>query len=75
MSITFNEKSKTFNISTKNTSYICGIADSGLLVHIYYGKKTGDIDCTEDLTAYYGNAFTPIEPDMVNGTGANTAQF
>ena len=75
MSITFNEKSKTFNISTKNTSYICGIADSGLLVHIYYGKKTGDIGCTEDLTAYYGNAFTPIEPDIVNGTGANTAQF
>ena len=39
MSITYDKDSRNFNISTKNTSYLCGLADDGILLHIAYGKK------------------------------------
>ena len=39
MGITFYQNSKTFNISTKNSSYIMGLIADGILTHIYYGAR------------------------------------
>lgn len=37
--IRFNEKTKVFELSTRNTSYAFGILDGKLLTHLYWGKK------------------------------------
>ncbi|MGL5314764.1 MAG: alpha-galactosidase [Peptostreptococcaceae bacterium] len=39
MSIVYNSSSKTFNLSTKNTSYVIKVLDTNHLVHLYWGKK------------------------------------
>lgn len=39
MSITFDRASNTFQLNTKTTSYLIGIADGRYIGHIYYGKK------------------------------------
>ncbi len=44
MGVKFNEKTQTFFIETKNTSYCIGIAGGKYLAHLYYGKKI----CFED---------------------------
>ncbi len=37
--IIFNQKTKVFTLSTKNTAYAFGILGDKLLTHIYWGKK------------------------------------
>ncbi len=37
--ITYNSDSKIFHLSTKNTSYVCGIYDTDVLLHLYWGAK------------------------------------
>ena len=37
--ITYNSDSKIFHLSTKNTSYVCGIYDTDVLLHLYWGTK------------------------------------
>lgn len=39
MAIIYNDNNKTFNLQTKNTSYVIGIIDGKLLVNLHYGKK------------------------------------
>lgn len=39
MQIVFNEKNKTFNIQTENTSYVLGILSDKYLINLYYGKR------------------------------------
>ncbi len=39
MSITFDRASNIFQLNTKTTSYLIGIADGRYIGHIYYGKK------------------------------------
>ena len=39
MSIQFFEKTKTFHLQTKNTSYVFYVSDFNALEHLYYGKK------------------------------------
>lgn len=39
MSITFDKATDIFQLNTKTTSYLIGIADGTYLGHIYYGKK------------------------------------
>jgi alpha-galactosidase len=35
---------KTWHLSTKNTSYLFGLTDSGHLEHLHYGAKLGTFD-------------------------------
>lgn len=42
MSIYFDEEQKIFQINTKRTSYLIGLADGKYLGHMYYGKKMED---------------------------------
>ena len=45
MSIRFNEKSKSFNLEAKDTSYIIAIVDQEqFLGHVYFGSKINDED-------------------------------
>ncbi len=39
MSITFDKSTDIFQLNTKTTSYLIGIADGKYVGHIYYGKK------------------------------------
>ncbi|MBO5305764.1 MAG: alpha-galactosidase, partial [Clostridia bacterium] len=45
--ITYNPERKTFKLDTKDSSYIFGMNEDGILLHYYYGKKLG-----EDAVAY-----------------------
>ncbi len=38
--ITFNEKTKTFQIDTDNTTYVFCITNQGFVEHLFYGKST-----------------------------------
>ena len=46
MAIIYNRKRKTFAIHTPNTTYICGIYAGKHLIHLYYGSRMDDTDCT-----------------------------
>jgi len=46
MAIIYNKKRKTFAIHTPNTTYICGIYAGKHLIHLYYGSRMDDTDCT-----------------------------
>lgn len=64
MAIIYNEKNKTFNLQTKNTSYIIGVIEDTVLLHLYYGKKIRaynqdlyEIAVTRDAGAFCGSDF------------------
>ena len=40
MAIRFDDKTKTFHLDTKNTTYQMKVDDYGFLLHLYYGQKT-----------------------------------
>lgn len=42
MGIIINESKNIFNIQSKNTSYVFGVDNEGLLRHLYWGKKIED---------------------------------
>ena len=42
--ISFNEESKIFHLSTKNTSYVFGALERGYLIHLYWGKHIDGVD-------------------------------
>ncbi len=42
MRVEYNEKENIFQLDTKTTSYLIGIADHKYIGHIYYGKKLAD---------------------------------
>ena len=44
MGILINEKQNVFGIMTKNTSYVFGVDNNGLLRHLYWGKKINNIN-------------------------------
>ena len=46
MAIIYDEKKKVFAIHTPNTTYICCIYAGKHLMHLYYGSRVDDIDCT-----------------------------
>lgn len=46
MAIIYDEKKKIFAIHTPNTTYICCIYAGKHLMHLYYGSRVDDIDCT-----------------------------
>ena len=46
MSIRFSKESKIFQINTLNTTYMMGILAGKHLIHLYYGNKMEDTDCS-----------------------------
>ena len=42
MGIIIDKSKKIFNIQSKNTSYVFGVDNEGLLRHLYWGKKIED---------------------------------
>jgi len=45
MNISYNETSRVFKLTSKNSTYMIGITDeAGYVGHIYYGKKIEDTD-------------------------------
>ena len=77
MGIIYNEKNKTFNIKTENTSYVIGVLGNQVLLNLYYGKKienfgnadieknlptvTHDAHAGEDILAAYSTAALSCE--------------
>jgi len=60
MAIRYNEKTKSFQLDTKASSYVIGIVDAeGFVGHAYFGKKLGEDDVTYLMRA----AEHPFTPD------------
>ena len=45
MGIVYHEKSKIFQIHTRNTTYMMGVYAGVHLQHLYYGRKLTDPNC------------------------------
>lgn len=61
MGIEFDKTSKIFQLNTKTTSYLAGIADEKYLGHIYYGRKLRDIRGVRALMRTQEPPFVPSE--------------
>lgn len=59
MSISYDEASKIFQLNTKTTSYLIGIADGKYVGHIYYGKK---LESCEGAYSFLRTAEAPFVP-------------
>lgn len=56
MAIIFQERSRTFTLTTEHTLYQMKVDDFGFLLHLYYGKKVlGDFDY---LLTFYDRGFS-----------------
>ncbi len=44
MAILFNQETQVFTLQTKNSAYQMKVADYGVLLHLYYGKRIDDCD-------------------------------
>jgi len=58
MAISFNEKTRTFFLESKNTSYVFCITPTGFLRHLYYGPRISqedlrDLDVLDNLDPLY----------------------
>lgn len=58
MAISFNEQTQIFNISTPNSTYLIGLLQNKLLVHLYYGEKITSKVNFEDFFEYYDKGFS-----------------
>lgn len=58
MSIKFDEVNRVFNLSTPNTTYLCGILRERFLLHIYYGKKVKTDVNISDLVEIQSKGFS-----------------
>lgn len=61
MSITYDEKSKIFQLDTKTTSYLIGIADGKYVGHIYYGRKLENCEGAYSFLRTWEAPFVPSE--------------
>ena len=75
MAIYFDEQNKVINLQTPDTSYIIGIYDDKLPVHIHYGRrleKTYGIFEMLDVPAEHANTCDAISKDFSEGITLNT---
>jgi alpha-galactosidase len=65
--ITFHEQEKIFHLTAKDTSYIFQIVKSGILSHLYWGKKIRKINPSMVLAFVERPSFSPnpIENDPI----------
>ena len=67
--IDFNAGSKIFRLETKKTSYVLGVFKSGLLMHLYWGKK---ISQTNDWEQYFSVMTKTLSPQEFDNLGYST---
>ena len=58
INITFNEKTRTFKLDAKDTSYMLMVADGEYLAHVYFGKKLPD-ESLVSIMRFDESPFTP----------------
>ena len=61
MNITFDKATNIFQLNTKTTSYLIGIADGKYIGHIYYGKKLDNCQGTYELLRTAERPFVPSQ--------------
>ena len=65
MSITFDRASNLFQLNTKSTSYLIGIADDQYIGHIYYGRKLDNCQGCYELLRTEERPFVPSDRKSV----------
>ena len=71
MAIIYNEKTKTFCLSTPNTTYAMAITnDDNVLRHIYWGSKIRKIDSLNDFTADVLSSFAATDAELDGKTSS-----
>ena len=85
--ISFNEKTKVFELSTKNTTYAFGLLDGRLPAHIYWGKRlsTGITEAWADEFVWrshspfdygdYSTNYIPLEYSQYGGGDSRICAF
>ncbi len=69
MPVMYDEKQKVFNISTKSTSYVCGLVDDGVLVHLGYGKKIKEVSDFKNHIFFTPRGFSATDlPNIPSST-------
>ncbi len=63
--ISFDEKSRTFTLNTKNTTYAFHITNTDNLLHLYYGKSVPETDLTYNLRIPNRAPFVPAVHDAM----------
>jgi len=58
MAIRFLEKSRTFSLQTKNSTYQMKVTEYGYLLHVFYGVRIDDEDISFLIT-HYDRGFSP----------------
>lgn len=51
MSITFEQETKRFTLTTNNTQYVFKVVGGQYLIHCYYGYRSGSLDFSYDVQA------------------------
>ncbi|WP_315068510.1 alpha-galactosidase [uncultured Clostridium sp.] len=59
MSIIFDNNTKSFHLTAKNTSYILQIHDKGYLAHVYFGRKLRNFNSNNLLALKERCSFSP----------------
>lgn len=59
MSIKFDNNTKSFHLTAKNTSYILQIHDEGYLTHVYFGRKLRNFNSNNLLAIKERCSFSP----------------
>lgn len=58
MSISFEKKTNIFNLSTPSSTYLIGLLENKMLVHLFYGEKILSNVNFDDFFSYYDKAFS-----------------
>lgn len=75
MSIKFDKTSKIFQLDTRTTSYLIGIADETYIGHLFYGKKLRDFHGAEAFLRTGEAPFVPSENAREKGSFADTFPY
>ncbi len=78
MAVFFNEKNKTFNIKTLNTSYVLGLLRDKYLINLYYGAKIDnfyDGNIEECLPTRTRAAFSALDIDNEISTNIVCSEY
>ena len=66
MGIIFDKENMVFNLQTPNTSYVIGIYENKLPIHIHYGRRIENTAPISDLMDYSVNIHDPHCPDLAD---------
>lgn len=73
--ISFNEESRIFHLSTKNTSYVFGVLERGYLIHLHWGKRTDGVDSWEQYHAVYSRNSAPKSHGIAGSIDAMRMEY